>query len=61
MAFGSPGTGMRYGWHEETRDNGNKVVITTSSIFGLKKSVFEMGGVPQDHGLFSIDTACAAR
>ena len=61
MAFGSPGTGMRYGWHEETRDNGNQVVITTSSIFGCKKSVFEMGGVPQDHGVFAIDTACAPR
>lgn len=61
IAYGSPGTGMRYGWHEETRDNGNQVVITTSSIFGIKKSVFEMGGVAQDHGVYALDTAAAAR
>lgn len=61
MAFGSPGTGMRFGWHEETRDNGNQVVITTSSIFGIKKSVFEIEGVPQDHGVYAVDTAAATR
>lgn len=61
MAFGSPGTGMRYGWHEETRDNGNQVVITTSSIFGVKKSVFEIEGEKQDHGVYGIDTAAASR
>ena len=61
MAFGSPGTGMRFGWYEETADRGNQVIITTSSIFGLKKSVFEMGGVAQDHGVFALDTAAATR
>lgn len=60
-AFGSPGTNLRYDWHEETRDNGDKVVITTSSIFGTKKVRFETDGGPQDFGLFSLDTACAAR
>jgi len=61
MAFGSPGTGMRFGWHEETADRGNQVIITTSSIFGVKKSVFEMGGVPQDNGVYAVDTAAASR
>ena len=61
MAFGSPGTGMRYGWHEETADRGNQVIITTSSIFGVKKTMFEVEREPQDHGVYSIDTAAATR
>ena len=61
MAFGSAGTGMRYGWHEETRDNGNQVVITTSSIFGIKKTTFDWGGVTHDQGVYAIDAACAKR
>jgi hypothetical protein len=40
MAYGSPGSGLRYDWHEETRDNGNQVVITSSSILGCKAVVF---------------------
>jgi len=61
-AFGSPGTNLKFDWHEETRDNGDKVVITTSSIFGIKKTTFTMDNVgAQDLGLFSLDTACAAR
>jgi N4-gp56 family major capsid protein len=61
-AYGSPGTNMRYDWHEETRDNGDKVVISSSSIFGRKKVRFtteEVGA--QDFGAFAIDTACASR
>jgi len=54
-AFGSPGTNLRYDWHEETRDNGNQAVITSSSIFGVKKTQFNN----QDYGLISIDTAAA--
>ena len=60
-AFGSPGTNLRYDWHEETRDNGDKVVISTSSIFGTKKVQFETESGPQDFGLFSLDTAAASR
>lgn len=40
MAYGSPGQGLRYDWHEETRDNGNQVVITSSSIMGAKATTF---------------------
>lgn len=61
VAYGSPGTNLRFDWHEETRDNGDKVVITTSSIFGTKKVRFETPAGYQDFGLFSLDTACAAR
>ena len=61
VAFGSPGTNLRYDWHEETRDNGDKVVITTSSVFGIKKVTFTTDAGPQDFGLFSLDTAAASR
>ena len=62
MAFGSPGTNLRYDWHEETRDNGDKVVISTSAIFGIKKVTFSTDTQgAQDFGLFSMDTAAASR
>jgi N4-gp56 family major capsid protein len=62
VAFGSPGTNMRFDWNEETRDNGDKVVITTSSIFGMKKVTFTIDGSgAQDFGVFSLDTAAASR
>lgn len=61
VAFGSPGTNLRFDWHEETRDNGDKVVISTSAIFGVKKTRFDVGGVPQDFGVFALDTAAASR
>lgn len=61
VAFGSPGTNLRYDWHEETRDNGDKVVISTSSIFGTKKVRYDTESGPQDFGLFSLDTAAASR
>ena len=62
VAFGSPGTNLKFDWHEETRDNGDKVVITTSSIFGMKKVTFTYDNQgAQDLGLFSIDTAAATR
>jgi N4-gp56 family major capsid protein len=62
VAYGSPGTNMRFDWHEETRDNGDKVVISSSSIFGCKKVRFTTDEVgAQDFGCFAIDTACASR
>lgn len=54
-AFGSPGTGMRFDWHEETDDRGSQVVISTSSIFGIKKTTFN--GL--DFGVIAVDTAAA--
>lgn len=61
VAFGSPGTNLRFDWHEETRDNGDKVVISTSSIFGIKKVTFTTAAGAQDFGAFALDTAAAAR
>lgn len=53
IAFGSPGTGYRFGWNEETRDNGNQAVITTSTIVGVKKVTFN----GKDYGIMALDTA----
>lgn len=58
-AFGSPGTGLRFDWNEESEDRGNQVVITTGSIFGVKKSAFEVEGTSRDFGTIAIDTAAA--
>lgn len=62
VAFGSPGTNLRFDWHEESRDNGDKVVISTSAIFGMKKVTFttDTNGA-QDFGVFALDTAAASR
>lgn len=51
-AFGSPGSGLRYDWHEETEDRGNQIVITSGTILGIKKTT--LGG--KDFGLLSMDT-----
>lgn len=59
VAFGSPGTGLRFDWAEESRDNGNQAVITTSSIFGTKKTAFTIEGVSRDFGIVAVDTAAA--
>jgi N4-gp56 family major capsid protein len=53
VAFGSPGQDLRFGWHEEERDNGNKVIITTHTIWGFKKVTFN----GNDFGVMAIDTA----
>ena len=60
-AFGSPGTGMRFDWFEDQRDNNNQVVITTSSIFGVKKVTYNTPLGPQDFGVFAVTTAAAGR
>lgn len=57
VAFGSAGTGLRFDWHEEQEDRGNQVVITTGSIFGIKKTAFTIDGVSRDFGVISADTA----
>lgn len=57
VAFGSPGTGLRFDWNEESRDNGNMAVITTSTICGIKKTAFTIDGTSRDFGVMSLDTA----
>lgn len=53
MAYGSPGSGLRYDWHEETDDRGNEIVIDTSVINGIKKTRFN----GQDYGVISMDVS----
>lgn len=57
VSFGSKGTGLRFDWHEEMEDRGNQVVITTASIFGIKKTAFSIEGVSRDFGVISLDTS----
>lgn len=61
LAFGLPGTDMRFKWYEEMDDRGDRVVITSNSILGVKASKFNIGGTSQNLGLFGVDTACASR
>jgi len=58
-AFGSPGTGLRFGWTEETEDRGNQAVITTDTIVGIKKTAFTIEGTSRDFGVIALDTAAA--
>jgi len=53
LAWGTAGQGLRFQWHEELRDNGNQLVISTSSIFGVKKMRFNNA----DFGVIAIDSA----
>jgi N4-gp56 family major capsid protein len=59
VAFGSAGTGLRFDWNEEMEDRGNQVVITTGSIFGVKKTAFTVDGTSRDFGVIALDTAVA--
>lgn len=56
IAFGSPGNGLRFSWHEEEEDRGNVIVIDTGAIFGVKKVVFNN----LDFGVITMNTACTA-
>jgi N4-gp56 family major capsid protein len=60
-AYGSPGTGLRFDWHEEVRDNGNQVVISSNCTWGTKKVSFTTAAGAQDFGVFALDTAAASR
>lgn len=58
-AFGSPGTNLRFEWHEEQDDRGNEVIITTHAIYGVKKCSFTIGGVATDFGVIAVESAAA--
>ena len=55
LAFGSPGNGLRFSWHEEEEDRGNVHVVDVGAMFGVKKAVFN--GV--DFGVITIAAAAA--
>jgi len=56
IAFGSPGNGLRFSWHEEEEDRGNVQVIDTGSMFGVKKAVFNS----EDFGVITIASAASS-
>lgn len=55
LAFGSPGAGLRFDWHEDTIDRGNQLVVDTACIWGVKKTTFN--GL--DYGVVAADTYVA--
>ncbi|MFA6039889.1 MAG: N4-gp56 family major capsid protein [Methylophilus sp.] len=59
VAFGSVGTGLRFDWNEEMEDRGNQLVVTTGTIFGIKKTAFTIDGTSRDFGVVSLDTYIA--
>ena len=59
VAFGSPGTGLRFDWHEESQDRGNQAVITTGSILGVKKAAYTIDGTSRDFGVIALDSYVA--
>lgn len=40
QAYGSPGSGLRYDWNEETEDRGNQIIISSGTILGMKKAIY---------------------
>lgn len=60
ISFGSPGTGLRFDWTEESKDHGNYVAIGSNSIFGVKKATYKSkdSSVARDFGVVAIDTYC---
>lgn len=58
IAFGSPGTGLRFDWTEEVKDHGNSIKIGTNSIFGVKKVTYKSKdlAVQRDFGVIAMDT-----
>lgn len=58
IAYGSPGTGLRFDWTEESKDHGNSVKIGTNSIFGVKKTTYKSkdNTVQRDFGVMALDT-----
>jgi N4-gp56 family major capsid protein len=60
MAYGSPGTGVRYDWKERMADNGNMLIITAGCMAGVKKVTFQTETGANDFGVYALDTAAAS-
>jgi N4-gp56 family major capsid protein len=54
IAWGGDGGPGRYTWNEETDDRGNALVITSGSIYGVKKIRFNS----LDFGVIALDSYC---
>lgn len=59
VAFGSPGTGLRFNWQEEMEDRDNQIVITSNTILGIDKCTYAIGGTNYDFGVIALDTHAA--
>ena len=57
MAFGNPGNRMAFEWTEEMEDHGNIIEIAAKTIFGTKKTEFQINGTEYDFGVVAVDTA----
>ena len=55
IAWGGDGRPGRYSWNEETDDRGNALVITSGTIYGVKKTIFNA----KDFGIIACDTYAA--
>lgn len=55
LAFGSPGSGLRFDWSEKDLDHGNDIEICAGAIFAVKKTRFN----GKDFGQVSLDTYAA--
>ena len=56
VAFGSPGTGLRFNWQEEMEDRDNQIVITSNAILGMNKCTYAVNGTDYDFGVIALDT-----
>ena len=56
VAFGSPGTGLRFNWQEEMEDRDNQIVITSNTILGVNKCTYNVNGTDYDFGVIALDT-----
>ena len=56
--------GLYSTWHEETKNQGNEVIITTGLIYGIQKNAYRTvrgaaDNSREDYGIIVIDTAAA--
>ena len=54
-AYGGYDRKSRYLWHEEAKDAGNKLYVTSGNIMGCKKTRFNS----KDLNIIAVDVACA--
>lgn len=54
IAYGLSGGGT-YSWHEEEKDHGNDIEVSSGTIFGFKKARFNN----RDFGVIAVDTYAA--
>jgi hypothetical protein len=59
VAFGSPGTGLRFDWNEEMEDRGNQVVITTTRSSASRRPRSRSTAPAATSALSVVDTAAA--